>query len=408
MPSTPVNIKLEVLTIFQGLRITDFIAAAQKFNEAQRKKAVGVLGRDRSYEEPPRGEDEVSDERDMDLARSVWEWTVARDEVLVGAGRAWNGLSLDEILALPEEEITTVDEVATASPPIPIQKPEKTKIKADPPESRPTTRPRLFVNEQTLWLTITGHEIDLKRIPRLEFACLGMCQFFLSFSGPRRLLTPGTLVGIASFRTEGILQADLRVLVGQDKRSVPKRTDFLAMKGYIAKRTTVTRGFKTSRLWLKGFAPAELPTADSPTTSALKVDLSPEALRRDLEPVAWRHRWLGDTVEYKTFGQTFLAIIQAFGVMRLVTLKTKLGIAGRKWQMKVYILRLVPPSRDTFAYCHQTLAAQVGSTKKIPSPSQNKALWPGLIPSFQQILSKECRRFASFGVLKYVAATMHK
>lgn len=131
------------------------------------------------------------------------------------------------------------------------------------------------------------------------------------------------------------MQADLRELVKQDKRSVPRRTDFLAQKGYIAKRTTVTRGFKTSRLWLKGFAPAELPAAGSSAPGSLTLDLSPDALRKDFEPVPWRHRWTGDNIEYTAFAQTFLAIIKAFGVMRLVNLKSKMGVLGLKWQMKV-------------------------------------------------------------------------
>jgi transcription factor C subunit 3 len=59
---------------------------------------------------------------------------------------------------------------------------------------------------------------------------------------------------IAVTRSEGILQGELVRVSGQDKRSVPKRTDALQKKGYILKEVVYQRGMRTSRLISKKFA----------------------------------------------------------------------------------------------------------------------------------------------------------
>ncbi|GKT85139.1 TFIIIC transcription initiation factor complex subunits Tfc3 [Colletotrichum tofieldiae] len=166
-----------------------------------------------------------------------------------------------------------------------------------------------------MWEAIAGHAPDYRRVPRLEWMAL---------------------VGIASTKQQGILQGDLGRLVGQDKRSLPKRTDALADKGYISKRTTLVRGTKTSKMWLTRFAPA-LPTNPLKAAASLHttVDMSRDALARDLEPVPWRNRWNGDSVDYISLAQTIMAVVKAFGIIRYHDLRCKLGILGLRWQMKV-------------------------------------------------------------------------
>ncbi|KAK6219624.1 hypothetical protein QIS74_05126 [Colletotrichum tabaci] len=179
----------------------------------------------------------------------------------------------------------------------------------------PRKRPRIYVAEDRMWEAIAGHAPDYRRVPRLEWMAL---------------------VGIASTKQQGILQGDLGRLVGQDKRSLPKRTDALADKGYISKRTTLVRGTKTSKMWLTRFAPA-LPTNPLKATANLHttVDMSRDALACDLEPVPWRNRWNADSVDYISLAQTIMAVVKAFGIIRYHDLRCKLGILGLRWQMKV-------------------------------------------------------------------------
>lgn len=92
---------------------------------------------------------------------------------------------------------------------------------------------RLCTGEDRVWYAIAGHGIDYKRIPPLEFQALS---------------------AIAGQGHKGVLQPDVTKLTGQDKRSLPKRTDNLAKNGYIVKHNVIARGTKTSLLKLKKFA----------------------------------------------------------------------------------------------------------------------------------------------------------
>lgn len=92
---------------------------------------------------------------------------------------------------------------------------------------------RLYVTTERIWQALTGHGLDTKRVPELEFKLLSV---------------------IASSGREGILQAELVKASGQDKRSVPKRTDNLHDKGYIEKRGVLTKGARTSICILKQYA----------------------------------------------------------------------------------------------------------------------------------------------------------
>jgi hypothetical protein len=92
---------------------------------------------------------------------------------------------------------------------------------------------RLCTGEDRVWYAIAGHGIDYKRIPPLEFQALSV---------------------VAAHGTKGILQPDVTKITGQDKRSLPKRTDNLSKNGYIIKTNVIARGTKTSLLKLKKFA----------------------------------------------------------------------------------------------------------------------------------------------------------
>ncbi|KAL2169865.1 hypothetical protein VTG60DRAFT_5543 [Thermothelomyces hinnuleus] len=241
-------------------------------------------------------------EAEMASARWAWDWLRSRPQILINGNRRWNRLELSEVLALPEAD--SVDPaIASAS----AHGTEIDHAKADKSKKTLTTRPRIHPAEDLVWQTLTRHGVDYKRVPALEWACLQ---------------------GIASSRSEGILQSDLRRLVDQDKRSLPKRTDSLARKGYIAKRTVVVQKMKTSRLWLIDFAP---PLVEAETHG---LDLSPETLSKDLEPVPWHGRWTGNNIDMDALGRTAVGVVKAFNVIRYADLRLKMGVSGKRWQMK--------------------------------------------------------------------------
>lgn len=93
----------------------------------------------------------------------------------------------------------------------------------DPPAD--TTAPRLFASQNRIWQALTGHGIDLKKVPTMEFVLLSL---------------------IASHGVNGVTQPDLTAMSGQDKRSVPHRTDELCRKGYIVKRPVQSGKLRTS------------------------------------------------------------------------------------------------------------------------------------------------------------------
>lgn len=233
-------------------------------------------------------------------ASTIWKWLAARRDVSVGPERNYNHLSLDEVLALSQSP-SPVDEEDAASP-------------ATTNPQKAGGHVRVYASEETMWESLTGHAIDYKRVPRSEWLLL---------------------LGIASTTTRGILQGDLGRLVDQDKRSVPKRTDALLKKRYIVKRTTLVRGTKTSKMWLKLFAPPLPKDGDAIDEPRAEMNLSRQVLAANLDPVPWHIRWTGESVDYTALATTIQAVSKEWGVLRMLDLKSKLGVLGMRWQMKV-------------------------------------------------------------------------
>ena len=271
--------------------------------------AQGVAENSRALAHDANLEDSFS-EAEMTSARWAWDWLRTRPQILINGNKRWNRLELSEVLALPEEDATDpallalggeTEEAPSAGATVP-KKDQSAKSKKSL-----TKRPRIHPSEDLVWQTLARHGVDYKRVPVLEWKCL---------------------LGIASVRAEGILQSDLRRLVNQDKRSLPKRTDSLAKKGYIAKRTVVANKMKTSKLWLIDFAPPV------PEDDKAGLDLSTETLAKDLNPVPWHARWTGDNVDVEAHARTLVAIVKAWGVMRYCDLRSKMGVGGKSSQMK--------------------------------------------------------------------------
>ena len=204
-----------------------------------------------------------SNSADRQLHQQAWSWLIQHPDIRVGKNGEGNGLSLSEVerfnkkrktgehshdgvtLATPSGSTPTAQEASTTAwlpanepPQIPsqVRKTSKQPSKGKPSElvPEPQSRYRVYTSETRMWYALTGHGPDIRKIPPMQFTCLSI---------------------IATRRNHGILQAELVHVSGQDKRSVPHRTDLLAENGYIEKRTVLSKGTKTSILYAKRFAP---------------------------------------------------------------------------------------------------------------------------------------------------------
>lgn len=109
--------------------------------------------------------------------------------------------------------------------------------------------------ENRMWHTLTGHGVDFKRVPAMEFTLLSL----IGAAGP-----------------QGIRQPDLIHLSGQDKRSLPHRTDELQRKGYIEKTQIRLRAHNSSLCRLRRFCES------THGTVTIVQDWSPEALYKEI------------------------------------------------------------------------------------------------------------------------------
>lgn len=135
---------------------------------------------------------------------------------LLGEGQASNSLFKPQ----PEYSSAPSDNDTVSGPPPKVREvrkiPKKVQVSQpafDAPDAS-IQGPRLCTSQNQTWIAITGHPIDLNKVPGSEFVLLSI----IATSGPK-----------------GISQPELQKLSGQDKRSVPARTDSLHKKGYIDK-----------------------------------------------------------------------------------------------------------------------------------------------------------------------------
>lgn len=200
---------------------------------------------------------------DRQLHEQAWIWLTQQPEVRVGKNGEGNKLSLSHVQEVNKEyqqrknATKSGAPTAPAVPSIPVEDASRSdqasaqgasptsiedigphggaleETSTNPVPARPN-RYRVYTSEARMWQAIAGHAPDTRRIPKMYFECLAI---------------------ITSRKTRGILQLELTRVSGQDKKSVPKRTDVLAENGYIEKRAVVNRGSKTSMLFATRFAP---------------------------------------------------------------------------------------------------------------------------------------------------------
>ncbi|KAL4975584.1 hypothetical protein BDW66DRAFT_137204, partial [Aspergillus desertorum] len=201
---------------------------------------------------------------DRRFQEKVWQWLVQNPEVSVGKDREGNGLSLEQA--------------------------ERRQQATNAAEEEPIS---VFVSLERTWLAITGHEPDDTKVLPMEFALLSI---------------------IASRKSSGIFQPDLIKISGQDKRSVPKRTDVLQQKGYIEKRAVQLKGARTSLCTLRKFLSqdARKLAADTSENGANAVKM----------------------IDFNSFTDTLFGILREHKIISRNDLKRVLGFNDH-WHWKV-------------------------------------------------------------------------
>lgn len=203
-------------------------------------------------------------------------------EVSVKPDGEWHSLSLNEA----EQNNRELEEFAGRRDP---------DADGDQDEAPPTPSSiRIFVSKERMWYALTGHEPDDTKVAASEFMLLSI---------------------IASRKSAGIAQTDLVRLSGQDKRSVPKRTDALAQKGYVEKRPIQIKSARTSLVTFRRFMkPA---TAVESTVEGTAEGISERPI-----------------INFDAFNAKLFEILKEFGIISRNDLKTRLGFEDR-WRWRV-------------------------------------------------------------------------
>ena len=187
---------------------------------------------------------------DRKLLEKIWFWLTRHPEIHLGKDGKSCRLSLSEVENLNASSSTirrehNVDNTAPTPPRYqastqagtpaeqPGSEPIDVIVKSQAIPCRPNAELRVYVSTERRWHALTGHAFDPERLPRLDFACLSI---------------------IAAHRERGILQPELVRISGQDKRSVPLRTQRLQDAGYISKIPVLVNRSHTSRLTHKRYA----------------------------------------------------------------------------------------------------------------------------------------------------------
>ena len=180
---------------------------------------------------------------DRPFLEQVWTWLVKNPDIGFGSHDGYKHLTLSEAEArnvaleqcekpLPDHQENNVAEAVAPSHVsnalTNIQDDDITRTRQSigvdgantkdaviPKESNSNPGIRLYASENRMWHALAGHGPNLSKIKSLDFACLSI---------------------IASCGPKGILQHDLVRISGQDKRSLPARTDRLRDGGYIEKK----------------------------------------------------------------------------------------------------------------------------------------------------------------------------
>lgn len=236
---------------------------------------------------------------DRPLLEQVWKWLLRNPDIRIGSHAKHKQLTLSEvearnaeieqsehpIHASQETQNTKAVAPSQGSNPLNItqdadisQKNQQgaepatanTENAAAPQGTKFNPGIRLYASKNRMWHALTGHAPDFDKVKSLDFICLSI---------------------IAACGPTGILQHDLVRISGQDKRSLPARTDRLHEGGYVEKKRVSVVLFNpkrlvhTSKCTLKRFVnespDQEQQTSDPESTPAEKAKRAKKKAQRD-------------------------------------------------------------------------------------------------------------------------------
>ncbi|KAL9111022.1 MAG: hypothetical protein Q9227_004455 [Pyrenula ochraceoflavens] len=275
---------------------------------------------------------------DRQFQAQVWKWLRRHPDIRIGENNEGNQLTLDQVLPVgADQESQTFSMTASARQNGADGRSSKHSAQTSQQSQSDRKKSlRIFVTESRMWLAICGHLPDPSKVVPLEFVLLSI---------------------IASAREKGILQAELVKISGQDKRSVPKRTDRLHAAGYIEKRRIQVVNSLTSLLKLRRYA------GDSEKRHTLAKT----------GEVATNDR-AGKEIEFVDFGPLIQSLFEHLRTDRLVThksLKTRLNL-DNKWRGRIFS-RLVRRLEES------------GCVKRVRASSKDSANLNWFYPSIKYI-----------------------
>ncbi len=239
------------------------------------------------YQNAPQDPSQRRQTVDRRFKAKVWSWLMRHPEVSVEPEAEWHSISLEEA----EQKNRELAETAEIDAP---------RVDEDQDEAPPVaSHIRILVSKERMWYALTGHEPDETKVPASEFLLLSI---------------------VAMHKSDGVAQTDLVRLSGQDKRSVPKRTDALAQKGYVEKRPIQIKSARTSLVTFRRFVkPATVEsTAEGPFDGTAA------------RPI----------INFNAFTAKLFEILTEFGIISRNDLKRRLGFDDRwRWRILSRALR---------------------------------------------------------------------
>ncbi|KAI5287635.1 hypothetical protein KEM52_001491 [Ascosphaera acerosa] len=303
---------------------------------------------------------------DRAFEETVWTWLTQQPEVSVGQNRQGNGLTLSEVEATHGPAAAQGDASARSpylrqGPPLPVSTAGKrgaVKPSPPPPSSGPPDQAshglQVYVSSSRMWLAVAGHERDDARVSPLEFTLLSI---------------------IAMHKGRGITQPELVRLSGQDKRSVPKRTDGLARAGYIEKKPVLSKSTRTSLCTLRKFVGTAAPASATATAAATAADVAAD--NDD-----------GSFFDLESFFDRLIEVLQECQVITRADLRDSLGMTGMKRRKvlqrslgKLVALGCIQKVKATSQY-HDILHKKLSSIQLVRVPTaEDRRLFFELSPA---------------------------
>lgn len=232
--------------------VENFYKAPEEERASRRCVFPSTFARENASGDGPGRKKPVVDER---MLEKVWGWLIKSPDIRVEEVEAGNSGKTPREGRNPSDASGEKDDEDDAAGP-------STMSIAEPKGNGPVKFGDGFVirtTEDRMWRALAGHGVDLKRVRESEFTLLSL----IGAAGPR-----------------GIRQPDLTALSGQDKRSLPHRTDELHRKGYIEKKSLKLKGHPTSlctlRRWVKAVSVPQVSGAvaeELPSAGVLRTQL---------------------------------------------------------------------------------------------------------------------------------------